>query len=356
MAYAYLQPIGYSINTLPVEDDGNDLGKKYLGVDDDARDIMNRCNLMMDAIHHASRAADKLYQLDDTLKIFVAPEFYFRGGKGAYPLEQISAIMKTMRALTHQEVFKHWLFVFGTAVAYLDGDNGDKEIFNVAMVQKGGVKTDQLGASNTVVVYKEYISPADFIRDLDANPNWNKAADRKGLIGNPSQDAVSGLLPVQGSLEMRSKKRIQSGQGREQTSTGLGGQSVFEMDGITFGLEICVDHANRRLRSSPPSPGQMRVQVQLVTSAGLQIEEYAVACIKNGVIFNVDGRTPHSDVKLNTGTHAAPVLSDSVDIRGKVALAGKPSHHFFGKHTNYFPDRGELVFHTRQAVPAAQQA
>lgn len=65
---------------------------------------------------------------------------------------------------------------------------------------------------------------------------------------------------------------------------GCGG-SVFEIDGIRFGLEICLDHAENRLK------GTEGVSIQLVPSCGLTFEG-GYKCIQHGLYFGVDASTP----------------------------------------------------------------
>jgi hypothetical protein len=89
------------------------------------------------------------------------------------------------------------------------------------------------------------------------------------------------------------------------------GGSIFTIDGVRFGLEICLDHLNRRLR---PGSG---VQVQLVPSAGASLQQFA--CVPNGIAFNVDGGEGTSDVRVNDGSGPAnakaPGFVDDGDIR-----------------------------------------
>jgi hypothetical protein len=70
------------------------------------------------------------------------------------------------------------------------------------------------------------------------------------------------------------------------------GGSIFTIDGIKFGLEICLDHLNQRLN---PGAG---VQIQLVPSAGAHLSQFA--CVPNGIAFNVDGLGAKSDVRVNS--------------------------------------------------------
>ena len=99
-------------------------GKLYLTDPDATKDLGQRCIVLKNAIKKALPDADPL---DSTLKVFMAPEFYFRGGtEGAYELGMIDSIMSEMRKLTSHTDYKHWLFVFGTALGYTRHSDHDK--------------------------------------------------------------------------------------------------------------------------------------------------------------------------------------------------------------------------------------
>ncbi|GMH59006.1 hypothetical protein TL16_g02737 [Triparma laevis f. inornata] len=79
---------------------------------------------MEDAIETAYASADNS---DDVLKIFVAPEFYWRGPEGAYDamgllqaggeFNAISEICERLTTVVSAEKFKNYIFVFGTIIA-----------------------------------------------------------------------------------------------------------------------------------------------------------------------------------------------------------------------------------------------
>lgn len=84
MTYSKIQFIGYSISTLP-----NNITKieqeyetgEYLGLPNSIEDIDARIVLLEKAIEAARK---NCMDAEPTLKIFVVPEFYFRGANGAY--------------------------------------------------------------------------------------------------------------------------------------------------------------------------------------------------------------------------------------------------------------------------------
>jgi hypothetical protein len=97
------------------------------------------------------------------LKIFVAPEFYFRGPNGAYDaatiinreeseetpgstdddddFNTISEICEALDAIVSDEKYENWLFVFGTIIAAsVDGATSPNDylFFNFAPIYQGG--------------------------------------------------------------------------------------------------------------------------------------------------------------------------------------------------------------------------
>jgi hypothetical protein len=91
------------------------------------------------------------------------------------------------------------------------------------------------------------------------------------------------------------------------------GGSIFTIDGVTFGLEVCLDHA---ATPGSDSAGRLNhaanIQVQLIPSAGMDI--VSLKAIDGGVIFNVDGTTPH--VQVVAGGPKAKIRYDIVGSTG----------------------------------------
>lgn len=367
----------------------------YLGLNDDVEDLLARCLVTKAAIQEAhTRAADVD---EEVLKIFLGPEFYFRGKEGTYKTERLSIIMDVLREETKDVKYKDWLFVHGTAIGYLPqapsldtqyklqiaadaagstvvkvthGPNGKddvnttgkvpqenatippvaqwkvdvgfgqvvvqatkdigggqyeitlpgpvtvtkndavtlyepsaSEILNYALVQRGG--PDNVAGLREDIVYKEKISPIDFLR-LETN-DWSIAAQRTILLNG--QDTLA--LPTEGSDDLLSRKKNPiSG---EFQRSGIGGGSVFQMDGITFGLEVCLDHAKEKLKkyyaSTPKGVG--KVQIHLIPSWGMSITKTSLVGMVNTLVFNVDG-PEGSDAAKVTGPGACSPLATPV--------------------------------------------
>lgn len=342
---ASIQCIGYQINT------GTDFTSgppKYRGMADVRSDIILRTNVLKDAI----RVAAESPSLDGAaVKIFMAPEFFFRDATGAYPVESVSDVPERMRAYTSRPQFRNWIFVLGTALGYLKADAG-VEVFNIALVQRGG--TESADAADCLLVYKEYISHVDFIRQFFTalceccNPPQPLRCSHSGNIAaKPWTDqlarqaqiagGVNPLVPTQGSRDLNSARKST---GSENSVSGLGGQGLFSMAGITFGLEVCLDHAMGRLRGAPSRGAQ--VQVHLIPSAGMTILDDRVVCMKDGLIFNVD--PAQADLRTNTGTFAAPRTTP-------VAALSTHAHPRKSPWTHVFQSDGQVLVYPTQRVP-----
>lgn len=257
MAYNKLQFIAYIVHVGP-----DMVNRRYPGIMNIPLDIQQRCSLMERAIYIAHSSYKMIHQPSNVLKVFVAPEFFFRGPIGAYSMDDYQTILERLRAFVNDVRFKDWMFVFGTTLAFSREISKHKEVYNIAVVQKGNA-----GEESCRIVMKEHKSGIDFMGARLPAPK----------IGLPDKD-VHHLMPAKNS-----------GVGRERQKKNYGGESIFELGGITFGLEVCLDHGEQRLRKSPVARGKNRVQVQLIPSAGMSINPAAIVAVTGGIAFNCDG-------------------------------------------------------------------
>ncbi|MCP3967840.1 MAG: hypothetical protein GY750_19830 [Lentisphaerae bacterium] len=291
--YKGVQFIGLNFDTSIAIDKKSKYGKSYLGKDKFDTDIDDRCKILKESIK-AAVASNSVRSQGDTVKIFMAPEFFFRGKGGSYPVHKISEIMEKMRAETSKKCYENWIFVFGTAIGHLEITKRLYEVFNVALVQKGG--TASSSSENSLIVYKEKISDLDFISGPKTLDNYSK---NTGLIA-PVKEHELELCNV--------KVGNNSGFGTECARSGLGGECAFVMDGISFGLEICLDHLRARLKKSPMTKGYSNIQIHLITGYSVPFTASAVACGKGGFIFVVDGNKGTS-LCVNAGTYEKPKVT-----------------------------------------------
>lgn len=93
------------------------------------------------------------------------------------------------------------------------------------------------------------------------------------------------------------------------------GGTIFTIDGVTFGLEICLDHAaSCANHTAGRLDNAASIQVHLIPSAGMGIRK--LRAVPGGIVFNVDGSTPHVQVVAGLGTKQE-IRFDPVDVKGK---------------------------------------
>jgi len=204
---------------------------------------------------------------------------------------------------------------------------GTAEILNTALVRKGGTVTPVRadgGAQKELLVYKESLSSVDFA-GMDYGRGAFDSADRRAisLYGDPARrvTATVGATGSMGTSKNEPGTLTPSGVRITETNrSGLGGGSIFTMDGITFGLEVCLDHSMQKLvgyfkglpkRNPPVLPaavaGEPMIEVQLIPSCGMKIEDESKYTVADGIIFNVDAHH-FCGCQKDGGGAAAPLL------------------------------------------------
>ena len=345
MSYNQIQFIGYEIYTGPQQDPSTGK-KKYLGITNIDEDIKQRIALLKLALEKTHNASDRR---DTVLKIFVVPEFYFRGPKGAYEMDKVQLIIYKLRQLIKDNKWEHWLFIFGTILGISYSDSS-KEVYNFTLVQKGG-----FGEFFNVDKYlqnkdrnKYVISDLQkFLSDELYNGKSETQEELQRLLeeGNPQtkEDIKNAINTVENNAKKTIEEKIQkvnqianksfiilknfqspidfiekiknfapnahnhedvkyldSAIGPENRKEEIDAQeyfsyygvSIFKQDGINFGLEICLDHGYNRLKKSGN-----KVDIQLVPCAGMSLRNDALSLLPNGFAFLCDGND-HGGVQL----------------------------------------------------------
>lgn len=303
----------------------------YRGKLDDWQDMKSKCDDLKQAIRSAHRLADPYNRESRILKLFMAPEFYFRGRNGAYDYDVImgikaqgrffksggqKGIMDLMGEEVDKSIYKHWLFVMGTAIAgtlttvcddcggemkweKIPGTNNTRQVCKANrnhIGTKDGAKIDNFAfvrkEKQDYIVSKELISQLDFIQDDRQNITDRVTIKDRNLNADRN-------VPV-----LKSDEGAADNQPSKFQDERMGG-SIFTVDGVTFGLEICLDHA-ASLRSN--NQGRLdhaaNIQVQLIPSAAMNIRQFRT--VDGGIVFNVDGAAPHVDVYGQTVSDAGP--------------------------------------------------
>ncbi len=339
MGYKNVICVAYTIQTVDIKaEDGTLKTKEYKGAKTDKDDIESRCLMMTHAI---SEAYKKVGMSVGSLVLFMAPEFYFRPKSGAYSIENISTIMEKIRAETGKDKYDDWLFVLGTAVGYLD-QGKETEVFNIALIQKGGHK--KADGVHDRIVYKELISGVDFkIKNPDA---FMAGTDRRAKIGGNRKV----ILPTTGSKDIGSLGKNPLENEEQSDKMGFGGGSVFTMDGVRFGLEICADHAGARLGTwLDEVKSASAVHVHLITGAGIGIIPGNVICDEEGLVFLVNG-TSGTDAELCQRSFGK--LVDIAQEGKDTEVAVDTDNLLAVRRKKYFYTRGSLRVFEKTALPS----
>jgi len=178
-------------------------GKGYTGIGkenapDNRLDIEGQIEDIRERVQFTYKAIEEAYNLavkhPTTLKVFMAPEFLYRGKGGAYihdvlngwdesrthgelfnlsGSDRFPGLFGYLKRFAADARFKDWLFVFGTAISASfparSETNGKwvvdstklGEIYNTALIQHGGeLTTDEVYASRKryIVVREEFKS------------------------------------------------------------------------------------------------------------------------------------------------------------------------------------------------------
>ncbi|WP_411878056.1 hypothetical protein [Polaromonas sp. YR568] len=344
MAYNNVRFMGYVIDTAPkLNPDGS---KTYLGLNNPQQDIEARCDLMLRAMttaRDALPAQSPPLPPGDTLNVFMAPEFFFRGASGAYQMDDVQLAIAALQRIAADDQWLDWVFVFGTILGvssptlntppYDIDPLANKEVYNFALVQLGGVAVQ--GDTGARVVMKELMSGVDFIAAA-ANPGGL-------LLGD-----VEHLAPS-----------TTGGPGREQQAVNYDGAGVFELAGITWGLEVCLDHLGtvRRLQKSPQLPGENLVQLQLVPSCGMGVQAPSVITEFGGYVFNCDGSRAarHSTLAQQVPPLVNVALSTSTPVSGApIALQSTSPVLDVPVSSLYASGPGVVNIYPARAIPARQ--
>jgi hypothetical protein len=312
-------PIGPNGESLPWPRDRDGISYRGIGkenavdnrldIEGQIADIEERLQFTYRAVEQAHRLAVKL---PTTLKVFMAPEFPYRGKGGAYMHDLINGWTKKppdefnlkldnfpvgvkysfdsfaglfgyLKSFAAERRFNDWLFVFGTAIsasfpAKLKTNGGwvlDStkmgEIYNTALIQRGG----EGNTNDTYASRKRYISGIDFIKSQYNAKGFTLGdvvpADRLDLEPNESNREGSATFTING---------------------------INDKDGqpIMFGLEVCLDHlisTARKPATGRNSWGRIRtadkyVKIQLVPSGGMVLQQVSIR------LLPAAGPTPHS--------------------------------------------------------------
>lgn len=311
MSYSKVQFIAHCIHTAP-KTLSNDK-QEYCGLKNTSEDIAERVKLVAKALEAAKKGKKTRQDDSDTLKIYMMPEFFFRGGTGAYSMDEVQEVVAALQdTVKDPNEWSHWMFLFGTIIGksfetrkagFFEGLFGPKyvvdttkpiEVYNYVLTQRGGFgNVAGAGPAAAHAVLKEHLSGLDFI----------KASKSTGGI---EWERVEHLEPAR-----------EAGTASEVQVKGYDGNSVFSQDGLTFGVEVCLDHAKKRLKSSQGLPA---IDIQLVSSCGMSVKDESIVARTGGYLFLCDGYADYDKKKLGFNSKVRKIGTAEVDIVDTIPL------------------------------------
>ena len=283
-------------------------GVCYLGSYNITEDVIHRSKIVRGVLEalkkDVNRKNPEIDHRDDVLKIFAMPEFFWRGPFGAYTHEQIESVVlrvfDAIREDVSDQAFTHYLFILGTVIAinpHKDETAGkslgntvqNAEYGNFCPVYKGGPTH-----RHKFLITKKYISTVDFLnRTTLPNPRNFDVTEYKH---KDFSDRFNSLM------KMREVEIVSD--------------NVIHMDGLTIGIEVCLDHRMGALWDNLQKYHDSElVDVLVITSAGMAIERGPNPVMPGGAVYLCDG----------TASSAACLRSDHGDFNPEdVCRAVKP--------------------------------
>lgn len=300
----------------------------YVGHEDPIYDAKERIRIMKDAVERAYTIATND---TGTLKIFIAPEFFFRGIDGAYMFNgnmssncgPICHILNSLQDMVADKRFQDWLFVFGTTIGYEEIDTNnttdmyddDKYVFyNFAPIYKGYDPDVTNHTGKRFLLPKRYTSGLDFLtpaRNIDPRVTI-ELIDQTLPINNETlfNPLLADITRYNNTIDFARFHHY------KHDVEIVHGYTMIEydwivIDGITFTIEICLDHyrgtalqsyladivkgsktripkLHNNTLSFVPIPIH-QAQVSIVSSAGMTINPDSIALTDGGTIYLQDG-------------------------------------------------------------------
>lgn len=242
MQYTNVQMIYYTANT-GVEEPKCD----QLGLDEEfERQVEHFSRVVKHVYDH--RADYKISKADTTLKIFVAPEFYFRhphGLKNGVDHFYDNQLVKLFVVLKERLGFlnkKHWIVIPGS------------------MIWRFHSKTGQGAVMNSVLL-------VDFGNDSVIHSDKQKFAVQDHVL-NDINGAANGVVA--------------------QHAANYQSSFLYQIHGLSIGVEICLDHSNGVLKAKMDAMNE-RLDIHVLIACGMDLVETKCAAKDIGLVFRCNG-------------------------------------------------------------------
>jgi hypothetical protein len=339
--YSKIRFIGYPIPTSPeglnLLDNTGIIAGTYRAHEDIIADITQRVKLLQDTVGIAKQALPAGEDPQSVLNVFVAPEFFFHGALGPYVFpggvqDPGAIILEQLKVAFPGPDYANWMFVAGTAItAQVDNIQNvfaapstaaRNEIVKVLANQgqktfgrMGAVVLDLLNtfiqacqASPLVVVRDRALIVSNILLDSPRGPlNSNAMTSDKYFVSlldlvltpsDPNANVVTQQMAAYTAIDLSNG---------DLKALAFDEYAIFRQNYVAdnqppyldFGVEICLDHSDVRLRGSIdrepfPKPTDS-IRVHLIPSCGMSIARQSVAAGAGGFVFNCDGKETLDD-------------------------------------------------------------
>ncbi len=348
--YKYVQFIGYAVSTKPAlcgPENSPDYGnrKYYLGDAQDGRDMEYRLKLMGEALQKAQAACDRR---PGVLKIFVAPEFFFRGAYGAYYGQDAEERLRQGlgelyaahgpdmgMALWGSSLLAEQAADFTRPEIAAASVLGDEylHLYETCREFRTAIGKETPGLRDILFGLDELENPATRPDDVKLDP---LAAVLEQILHGCTRKApvkVSNTCQIMlaGDRYLTVRKQFKScvdfilnyshGQTGGPDNRGSYMQtfvaypdiapaeaemkredrdpySIFDWRGLKVGVEICLDHIRQRLSGRVND-----LDLQIIPSCGAEVTKGCIAARAGGYVFNCDGDYTLDDAQNGDGAH-----------------------------------------------------
>lgn len=277
--YTSLLPFSYMVPTFYPTAPGNVQpanGAPRLVLSD--ADLQARAQRLVNVLFWTAQTYKDQAGMDDdtTLKVFIAPEFYFRKASpseiraygyqastsfGSYPedaREELAAALDLV--IRGTPLFTDWTIVAGSICSALPRQNPTDRLnlLNTAIMLRG-LRDEEDDSAQFVLMEKHYISNID----------------------GPPDEAHANMDPTTVySFDLNPDQHL---------------DNLIYWDNMSVGLEVCLDHSEQVVLNavdqleSMMGPAAGRLCLQLVTSCGMSIVDEAVAVVDGALVMLTDG-------------------------------------------------------------------
>jgi hypothetical protein len=262
MPYTHVQFIAFEVPTLYAFPTGTLIYGQphFTQINDQRQDAEMRAKCIFDAIEWClNNGADASEQ---TLKVFVAPEFYFRyylgqsDGSNHYDRGMVRDVIENL--INQCKHYRHWFIVPGTAVVR------DTDI-------KAGVGLNEQVTFNCTYAFLA-------------------GTDIKAVILKEMYSGIDNM--EQAKNAQKSYSNILAALQNSTSTVSIPGGSARRSSGdLLIGLEICLDHALKRLSDNTTGMGKLEpyLDIHILSACGMPTQNPSLAARRDGYFCRCDG-------------------------------------------------------------------